>query len=52
MFWCAYALPFFGVARWSVTLPEVGIGQYERLVGDPLVLSVFVRTFRICPWLQ
>ncbi|HSI39057.1 MAG TPA: ABC transporter permease [Xanthobacteraceae bacterium] len=45
---CAYALPFFGVAMWSVTLPEPGIGQYQRLVGDPLVLSVFLRTFRIC----
>jgi len=45
---CAYALPFLGVALWSVTLPEVGVGQYQRLVGDPLVLSVFTRTFRIC----
>ncbi|GLK85771.1 polyamine ABC transporter permease [Ancylobacter defluvii] len=45
---CAYALPFFGVALWSVTLPEIGTGQYQRLVGDPLVLSVFLRTFRIC----
>ena len=25
-----------------------GLGQYERLVADPLVLSVFLRTFRIC----
>ncbi|MBS7542800.1 ABC transporter permease [Ancylobacter oerskovii] len=45
---CAYALPFLGVALWSVTLPELGTGQYQRLVGDPLVLSVFLRTFRIC----
>lgn len=45
---CAYALPFLGVALWSVTLPELGVGQYQRLAGDPLVLSVFVRTFRIC----
>jgi putative spermidine/putrescine transport system permease protein len=44
----AYALPFLGVALWSVTLPEPGVGQYERLVSDPLVLSVFLRTFRIC----
>lgn len=44
----AYALPFLGVALWSVTLPELGTGQYQRLAGDPLVLSVFVRTFRIC----
>ncbi|GAB4064245.1 ABC transporter permease [Ancylobacter sonchi] len=45
---CTYALPFLGVALWSVTLPELGTGQYQRLVGDPLVASVFVRTFRIC----
>ncbi|MGA0561432.1 ABC transporter permease [Ancylobacter sp. VNQ12] len=45
---CAYALPFLGVALWSVTLPELGVGQYQRLAGDPLVLSVFTRTFRIC----
>jgi putative spermidine/putrescine transport system permease protein len=43
-----YAVPFLGVAAWSVTLPEPGFGQYERLVADPLVLSVFLRTFRIC----
>lgn len=45
---CAYALPFLGVALWSVTLPEPGVGQYQRLAVDPLVQSVFVRTFRIC----
>lgn len=44
----AYAVPFFGVARWSVTLPEPGVGQYQALVLDPLVQSVFLRTFRIC----
>jgi putative spermidine/putrescine transport system permease protein len=43
-----YLLPFLGVAAWSVTLPAPGFGQYARLVEDPLVLSVFVRTFRIC----
>ena len=42
-----YILPFFGVAAWSVTLPAVGLGQYEKLVGDDLVLSVFLRTARI-----
>ncbi len=42
-----YILPFFGVAAWSVTLPTVGLGQYEKLVGDDLVLSVFLRTARI-----
>jgi putative spermidine/putrescine transport system permease protein len=43
-----YAVPLLGVAAWSVTLPRPGLGQYERLVADPLVLSVFLRTFRIC----
>jgi putative spermidine/putrescine transport system permease protein len=44
----AYALPFLGVVRWSVTLPQPGWSQYTRLVSDPLALSVLVRTFRIC----
>lgn len=44
----AYGVPFFGVVKWSVTEPEPGLGQYLRLTQDPLVLSVFVRTFRIC----
>ena len=43
-----YVAPFLGVASWSVTLPQVGLGQYERLVDDSLVLSVFLRTFRVC----
>ena len=43
-----YVVPFLGVAQWSVTLPKLGLGQYERLAADPLVLSVFLRTFRIC----
>jgi len=43
-----YAIPFLGVAAWSVTLPKPGLGQYERLIADPLVFSVFLRTFRIC----
>ena len=43
-----YAIPLLGVAKWSVTLPQPGVEQYDRLVEDPLVLSVFVRTFRIC----
>lgn len=44
----AYGIPFLGVMKWSFTLPEPGIGQYRALLGDPLVQSVFVRTFRIC----
>ncbi|MCW6510273.1 ABC transporter permease [Lichenifustis flavocetrariae] len=43
-----YVIPFLGIARWSVTMPTLGLGQYEKLVGDPLVLSVLVRTVRIC----
>jgi putative spermidine/putrescine transport system permease protein len=33
---------------WSVTLPEPGLGQYPAALTDPLVLSVFLRTLRIC----
>lgn len=43
----AYALPFLGIALWSVTLPQPGLQHYAQLVEDPLVLSVLVRTFRI-----
>lgn len=43
-----YLIPFLGVAKWSITLPEPGLTQYQKLAGDPLVLSVFLRTFRIC----
>ena len=44
----AYILPFLGVVTWSVTLPEWGLGQYQRAVSDPLVVSVMWRTLRIC----
>lgn len=44
----AYLVPFLGVMQWSVTLPEPGFGQYGRAVTDPLIQSVFLRTFRIC----
>ena len=44
----AYGIPFLGVVCWSFTLPEPGLGQYGALLTDPLVQSVFVRTFRIC----
>jgi len=43
-----YVLPFLGVIRWSVTLPELGLDQYRTALNDPLVLSVFWRTLRIC----
>ena len=44
----AYAVPFLGVMRWSFTIPELGFGNYGRAVTDPLIISVFIRTFRIC----
>jgi putative spermidine/putrescine transport system permease protein len=44
----AYGVPFLGVVEWSVTLPEPGFEQYAKLTTDPLVISVFIRTFRIC----
>src|SRR5690606_13815568 len=44
----AYLVPFLGVLRWSVTLPEPGLNQYAVALTDPLVLSVFLRTLRIC----
>lgn len=44
----AYVLPFAGVIGWSVTLPEPGVQNYATAIGDPLILSVFWRTLRIC----
>lgn len=43
-----YILPFLGVVRWSVTLPEPGLSQYARVFTDPIVLSVLGRTLRVC----
>ncbi len=43
-----YIVPFLGVMRWSVTLPDPGLGQYTAALTDPLILSVFWRTLRIC----
>lgn len=43
-----YLIPFLGVVRWSVTLPEPGFGQYRAALTDPLVLGVIWRTVRIC----
>lgn len=42
-----YLVPFLGIARWSVTLPELSLEQYGKLAADPLVLSVLVRTLRV-----
>ena len=43
-----YIVPFLGIMHWSVTLPEPGLGQYQSALSDPLVLSVYWRTLRIC----
>ena len=43
-----YLLPFLGIVRWSVTLPEPGFGQFAAALHDPLVVSVLVRTLRVC----
>ena len=43
----AYAWPFLGVVKWSFTLPTPGLGQYNALLTDDLVQSVFIRTLRI-----
>jgi putative spermidine/putrescine transport system permease protein len=44
----SYGVPLLGVIQWSVTEPQFGFSQYTKLFSDPLVISVFVRTFRIC----
>ena len=44
----AYVLPFLGVVGWSVTIPEPGTQNYAAALSDPLILSVFWRTLRIC----
>ncbi|MCD2182273.1 ABC transporter permease [Rhizobium sp. GN54] len=44
----AYVVPFLGVVSWSFTLPEPGLQNYANALTDELILSVFLRTFRIC----
>jgi putative spermidine/putrescine transport system permease protein len=44
----AYVFPFFGVAKWSFTDPEPGLGQYVRVFTDETVRAVVIRTVRIC----
>lgn len=44
----AYVLPFAGIIGWSVTIPEPGLQNYSTALSDPLILSVFWRTLRIC----
>ena len=43
-----YVVPFLGIAAWSVTLPEPGLGNFERLATDGPALAVILRTLRIC----
>lgn len=43
-----YLIPFLGIMKWSVTLPDPGLGQYQTALTDPLVLSVLLRTLRLC----
>lgn len=43
-----YVLPFLAVAKWSVTEPEPGFGQYVRVFTDETVVAVLLRTLRIC----
>lgn len=43
-----YVLPFFGVAGWSITRPEIGLGHYEQIFTDPSLVAIFLRTLRIC----
>ena len=43
-----YVFPFFGIVRWSFTLPVPGMSQYARVFADPVVQAVFLRTIRVC----
>ncbi len=43
-----YVLPFLGVAKWSFTDPEPGLGQYVRVFTDETVRAVVLRTVRVC----
>ncbi len=43
-----YVVPFLGIASWSVTLPEPGLANFERLATDGPAFAVILRTLRIC----
>lgn len=43
-----YLVPFLGVMPLERDPCEPGLGQYKAALGDPLVLTVFWRTLRIC----
>lgn len=42
-----YVVPFLGVVSWSVTQPEIGLGQYWRILSGGDMTNVFLRTLRI-----
>lgn len=45
----AYLLPLVGVFAWSVSMPAgIGFGNYRQIATDPLILSIILRTLRIC----
>lgn len=43
-----YLIPFLGVVTWSVSMPEVGLDNYARIVTDANIRDVIFRTVRIC----
>ncbi|MCW5237401.1 ABC transporter permease [Verminephrobacter eiseniae] len=43
-----YGLPLAGVIGWSVTLPTLGLGQYQQVVTDPSIRDMLLRTLRLC----
>lgn len=44
----SYVLPFLGIMQLSFASPELGLQKYDTALTDPLVLSVFWRTLRVC----
>ncbi len=43
-----YVLPFAGIIGWSVTLPELGLDNYARVLSDGSIHDVLWRTLRVC----
>lgn len=43
-----YIAPLGGVLGWSVTRPDLGLQNYSRIIFDENVVSVLIRTFRVC----
>ncbi|MBT9386091.1 ABC transporter permease [Pseudooceanicola sp. CBS1P-1] len=44
----SYLLPFLGIVELSFTDPQPGLAQYQKVLTDPLTLSVIARTLRLC----